>query len=238
MFRLGRRHGRLARLHFVCETAAPGRPFPTSQHAQPGQHGTQLCDAVAHLHHHPRSPIAHLDIKPDNILLQAKTNRDGAEFNLKLADLGVAQAVPPTLDESVLRHRLFDSRYLLARYESQHLPFWYDSDKLLEQALKLDVWAVARVLLDIASLQVSDQTAETEEEQKSEVSRLLESVGKFYSDDVVGFFENALASMPSDQMSIVELKLNLTELSPAPALLPRSNASQSSYVELVDLKSV
>lgn len=45
VFRLGRRHGRLARLHFVCETAAPGRPFPTSQHAQPGQHGTQLCDA-------------------------------------------------------------------------------------------------------------------------------------------------------------------------------------------------
>ena len=118
----------------------------------------------------------------------------------KLADLGVAQVIPSKLEAGVLRHRLVHE--LMIKYESQHLPFWYDREQVVNQALLLDAWAAARVLLDVASLQITYRATETEKQHESQVSRLLGVVQEAYGVEVAKFLNGALATSPSTQMSI------------------------------------
>lgn len=165
--------------------------------------GVQLCDAVSHLHQHPGCSIAHLDIKPANILLSAS--------RLKLSDLGVAQALGQSKYRSKKHNLIFNCKIY-----SSHVPFWNNPNNLFEEALLLDAWACSRVLLDIFALSdAADAGAPaitTQENHEKEVQPLLSKVYSLYPACVGEFLVGVLASSKDQQVTVPEIRQRLLRI--------------------------
>jgi serine/threonine protein kinase len=95
----------------------------------------QLCNAVKHLH---GVNVVHSDVKPANILFASAARRD----HLKLGDFGVAR----------FHNSGAAASSAVVRGLSKHLPPWYDPYVGVTFPKSGDAWAVARVLLDMMTL--------------------------------------------------------------------------------------
>ncbi|KAI9329662.1 kinase-like domain-containing protein [Zopfochytrium polystomum] len=108
---------------------------------------SDVCEAVAHLHYHPRGPILHRDIKVENVLIAS----DGT---YKLCDFGSStrKIIPAGSSLSMPEIRKLEAdidRFTTLQYRAPELCDLYQRKGISE---KVDIWALGILLFKLCYL--------------------------------------------------------------------------------------